>query len=300
VLIPSGRLGLLPLHAAALEDGRCLLDEFEVSYAPSAQALEAARASEEKRAAAPLRLAGVGNPLPNPQPLAFAGAELRSVVELLPAGSAAPLYERAATRAAVLAALRGATIAHLACHGDFAWEEPLNSGLQLGDGSLTLREILDHPEPFAAVCLAVLSACQTSVTDFGHLLDEAIGLPAGFLQAGVPGVIGTLWSVDDVGTALLMVRCYELMLGERMTACAALREAQRWLRGLTVADLEGYLDRHEALARAKRERMERMSAVLAHGLRVRALVAEDTDARLFADPVYWAPFTYSGAPEVRP
>ena len=45
-LIPGGLLGLLPLHAARYyRDGQelCLLDEFDVTYAPSARALGAAR-----------------------------------------------------------------------------------------------------------------------------------------------------------------------------------------------------------------------------------------------------------------
>jgi CHAT domain-containing protein len=298
VLIPSGKLGMLPLHAAALEDGRCLLDEFEVSYAPSAQALREARANAEVRAAASFRLAGVGNPLPNPKPLAYAKPELQSVVELLPAGSATPLYEEAATRPALLAALPGATAAHLSCHGNYALDEPLDSGLQLGDGALTLREILDHPEPLATARLAVLSACQTSVTDFRNLPDEAIGLPAGILQAGVPGVIGTLWSVYDESTALLMVRCYEFMLFERMTPCAALRAAQRWLRDLTVAGLETYLGHHAALAQAQRDVVVRMAAALDSRLRERVFIYNEPNMQPFADPIYWAPFTFNGATEV--
>ena len=38
LLIPSGRLALLPLHAAPLADGRTLQDAFAVRYAPSALA----------------------------------------------------------------------------------------------------------------------------------------------------------------------------------------------------------------------------------------------------------------------
>lgn len=297
VLIPSGRLGLLPLHAARyVHDGqvRHLLDEFEVSYAPSAQALREARANAERRAGAPLRLVGVGNPLPNPEPLAYAKAELQSVVELLPVDGAAPLYETAATGPA----LPGATVAHLSCHGNFASDEPLDSGLQLGDGTLTLRAILDRPEPFAAVRLAVLSACQTTVTDFANLPDEAIGLPAGILQAGAPAVVGTLWSVNDESTALLMVRFYELMLGEGMTPCAALRVAQRWLREITNAELGQYLAQHRALKEARQTASKRMAKELERPIRACAL-SSDPQARPFADPAAWAAFTFSGAETVR-
>ncbi|MEF3274250.1 MAG: CHAT domain-containing protein [Chloroflexus sp.] len=54
--------------------------------------------------------------------------------------------------------------------------------------------------------MVVLSACQTAITDFQRLPDESIGLPGGFLQASVPAVVSTLWSIPDNGTALLMYR----------------------------------------------------------------------------------------------
>ncbi|MCS6848347.1 MAG: CHAT domain-containing protein, partial [Anaerolineae bacterium] len=328
VLIPSGRLGLLPLHAAPSPPApfprgegpgvRAFLDAFEVSYAPSAQALREARANADSRATTPFRLAGVGNPLPNPKPLAYAKPELESIVELiqsklrqaqlrqaqlelgqLPPDAAKPLYEHEATKPALLAALPGATTAHFSCHGNYALDEPLDSGLQLGDGALALREILDHPAPFASARLAVLSACQTSVTDFNNLPDEAIGLPAGLLQAGVPAVVGTLWSVEDESTALLMVRFYELMLNDGLAPCAALQAAQRWLRDVTNAELGRYLKQHQALNRAHQAVETRMAGALERPIRARALSGSPAE-RPFADPMHWAAFTFSGAESVCP
>ncbi len=47
------------------------------------------------------------------------------------------------------------------------------------------------------------------VTDSScDLPDEVIGLPAGFLMAGAPGVVGSLWPVNDISTAPLMERFY--------------------------------------------------------------------------------------------
>ncbi len=300
-LIPTGRLSLLPLHAATYtRDGKtlCLLDEFDVAYAPSAQALAAARESVQQRDSVPLRLAGVGNPLPNPRPLTYAKPELQSLVELMPVGAAQPLYEMEATKPALAIALPGATVAHLSCHGFFNVAEPLDSGLMLGDGTWTLREILDQPKALETVRLAVLSACQTAITDFADLPDEAIGLPAGLLQAGVPAIVGTLWSVDDASTALLMVRFYELMLSEHLRPHVALCRAQRWLRDLTVRDLEEYLARHEAIAKARAEAGDRMSDSLSHALNLKVFTADSSDAQPFHDPYYWAPFTFTGATEV--
>ena len=73
---------------------------------------------------------------------------------------------------------------------------------------MTLRDLLDSDLDLSASRLAVLSACQTGIIDFRRIPDEAIGFPAGLLQAGVPGVVSTLWLVDDISTALLLARFY--------------------------------------------------------------------------------------------
>ena len=64
-LVPGGRLSLLPLHAADF-------DAVTFTYTPSARALRAARGAARERAKLAPMLLGIGNPLPNPQPLAFA------------------------------------------------------------------------------------------------------------------------------------------------------------------------------------------------------------------------------------
>ena len=63
--------------------------------------------------------------------------------------------------------------------------------------------------------LVVMSACQTAITDFLKLPDEAIGLPAGCLQAGAEAVVGTLWPVNDLSAAILMIEFYRLHIEQR-------------------------------------------------------------------------------------
>ena len=289
VLIPTGRLSLLPLHAARYAvDGRdvSFVDEFTVSYAISATVLAKARqeatGSERHRTSS----GGVGNPLPEsaeagedrPGSLPFARAELESIADMLPDGAARTLYEHQATRQALLDALPGANLVHLSCHGRFRADDPLASGLLLADGELTLREIMAAGFSALSACrLAVLSACQTAIQDFSNLPDEAIGLPAGLTQAGVPAVVGTLWSVNDASTALLMVRFYEFLLQDRLPPPVALRRAQLWLRDITNAELDAYLSRHEAVARARRKSTQpadKMSLVHVHMLGRQARLGE--------------------------
>src|SRR5205807_1809002 len=133
--------------------------------------------------------------------LAYARMEVEHIQQSLPPSSSSiTLYEEQATTEAVWRALSQATTAHFACHGKFEIREPLDSALLLADNTrLALRDLLNtEPENLARMQMTVLSACQTALTDFQHLPDEVIGLHAGFLQAGIPSVIGTLWSVNDL------------------------------------------------------------------------------------------------------
>ncbi|MDW8405777.1 CHAT domain-containing protein, partial [Chloroflexus sp.] len=312
-LIPTGLLSLLPLHAATYPvNGQpcCLLDEFDVAYAPSARVLATAQRELQRRSNGALRLAGVGNPTGD---LRYAGTELASICDLLPRNASAPLYEQAATRDALWENLPGATIAHFACHGQFDADDTLDSALLLAQESrLTLRELVaGDTAALAHVRLAVLSACQTAITDFRRLPDESIGLPGGFLQAGVPAVVGSLWSINDLSTALLMHRFYELHLTGDLNAglgpqppARALRLAQVWLRDLTYSAMFDYLERHRQLRATQRLPANGGATAtaripfdfIATG---RAIAEEgmldDPSHRPYASPIYWAAFTFNGA-----
>lgn len=290
-LIPCGRLGLLPLHATPYEGAEgpaCLIDELAVAYTPSARVLAAARARARRRLGPP-RLAGVGNPLPSDDPLPGAEQELHAIASLLGGRVACALTGERATREALLGALPRATLVHLACHGSFHQKRPLTSSLQLGGGEqLSLAQLLDPGfRGLDQARLVVLSACRSAVIEAERLPDEAIGLPAGFLQAGAPSVVGTLWNVNDWSTALLMIYFYDLILAGAGPA-EALCRAQRWLRDSSVAQLRGYLDDCGARGALRGRQVLELST---------ALSRHDPHRRLFADRHYWAPFTIQGAVE---
>jgi CHAT domain-containing protein len=56
-----------------------------------------------------------------------------------------------------------------------------------------------------------------------------VGLTRGFMYAGAPRVVASLWQVDDLATAELMKRFYRAMLVDKLPPAAALRAAQREL-----------------------------------------------------------------------
>src|SRR5262249_20456343 len=80
-----------------------------------------------------------------------------------------------------------------------------------------------------AADLVVLSACRTGLGK--EVRGEGVlGLTRGFLFAGTPRVVASVWKVSDRATAALMDRFYASMLQQHLAPGAALREAQLALR----------------------------------------------------------------------
>jgi CHAT domain-containing protein len=126
-----------------------------------------------------------------------------------------------ATLAALRDAAPAADVVHLACHAQFRADSPYFSALHLADGELSLRDAAALP---LVASLVTLSACETGLSRAAPG-DELIGLVRGFLLAGAPNVLATLWTVDDASTAALMEDFYAgLCAGAR--PAAALRAAQ--------------------------------------------------------------------------
>jgi CHAT domain-containing protein/tetratricopeptide (TPR) repeat protein len=299
VLIPTGSLALLPLHAAEYSvDGktRCLLDEFAVSYAPSARVLGYARDALARCQPDASGLLAISNPATaGAEPLQFAAAEVEEIAAFFP-GRSKVLAGEQATQAAVEQALDQAAYLHFACHGRFRMDDPLRSSVLLSGGAeLTVADLLAR-ERLSKARLAVLSACQTAIADFTQLPDESVGLPAGFLQAGAPAVIGSLWPVDDISTALLMIELYRWHRkppsGGPLDPARALRRAQLWLRDVTAGELS------ELFAEYKTAAPDRPSARMAYATAreqfVEFAVNPEPNARPFAGAYNWAAFSCYG------
>jgi CHAT domain-containing protein len=234
-------------------------------------------------------LLAVSNPLPLPggwNALDYAEVEVGAIGRFFSAGSRRILPGEQATVNAVERGLAGATHLHLACHGRFDPNEPLDSALYLADGDrLTLRDLLDGSLDFSSHRLAVLSACQTGTT-YEQVPDEVIGLTAGFMQAGIPGVVATLWPINDRSTVVLVAEFYRLLVAEKQDPATALNQASRYLRDATARELAEWFERRYNDSGGSDQAAYEAAADFRSD--------PDSAARPYAHPVYWAGFYYSG------
>jgi len=127
--------------------------------------------------------------------------------------------------------LQNSRLVHLATHGIVNSQFPELSSIVLStvdengsprEGFLRLQDVYNLR---LEAELVVLSACETALGK--EIKGEGIvGLTRGFMYAGAPRVVASLWRVEDRATADLMKRFYERMLRENLPPAAALREAQ--------------------------------------------------------------------------
>jgi CHAT domain-containing protein len=162
--------------------------------------------------------------------LVGARAEERIVAETY--GDVRRLSGVDATTQRVAAELPRAALFHYAGHAVFDDERPGRSLLLLAarEGGASVTDAVGlRAEQIAAldlrhVRLVVLSACETLRSTTGRG-DGFSGLTGAFTAAGVGGVVGALWRVDDDATTALM-RAFHQAYARGGDAAAALRAAQ--------------------------------------------------------------------------
>jgi|GEM_PF-901849 len=223
IVVPHGVLHYLSF--GAFRDPRTkryLIEDYTITYAPSASAIRFLRDKETPVVGKALVIgapAGVSPELPGAMREAMmVGAKLHSVPMVGPAAKESLLYH-----------LKGdVDLVHIAAHGFYEADTPLFSRLALAegdgnDGDVEVHEILSDVD-LTGVNLVVLSACQTALGKVSAG-DEIVGLTSALLYAGTPGVISTLWQIDDNAAETLMTYFYDRLLQGKSVA-DALRFAQ--------------------------------------------------------------------------
>ena len=158
--------------------------------------------------------------------------EATQILALVPHGQSRGSFDFDARRETAMSdELSQYRYVHFATHGFLNSLHPELSGLVFSmvdekgrpmDGFLRANEIFNMK---LTADLVVLSACQTGLGK--EIRGEGlVSLTRGFMYAGAPRVVVSLWSVSDAATAELMTRFYRGMLKEGLRPAAALRAAQ--------------------------------------------------------------------------
>jgi CHAT domain-containing protein/predicted negative regulator of RcsB-dependent stress response len=258
IVIPDGKLYLLPFESLKDLQGRYFLFSAVITYAPSATVLTALR-TEPSRSMATRTFLGVGDIPYEPRgtllakvagPSTISGRVLRGLYDL----AGVHLEDLPHTREEVLSAQReigtkisivllgqDATetafkaeplgefkIIHLAAHSLSSTQYPERAALVLGrdprssdDGLLQVREIV---RLHLNANLVTLSACDTGI---GKLQGEegVTNLVQAFFLAGAKAVVASLWAADDSDTTSLMEHFYR-HLAQKEDKATALQHAK--------------------------------------------------------------------------
>ncbi|MEC4818465.1 MAG: CHAT domain-containing tetratricopeptide repeat protein [Scytonema sp. PMC 1069.18] len=301
ILIPHRYLHLMPLHALSLAGNSSLFDRFPggVSYAPSCQLLQL---SQTRQRPDFTHLFAVQNPTGD---LTYTDIEVETIQSYF--SNSNLLKQKIATREAIDdTSLTTVHCAHFSCHGYFNTTQPRKSALILANAQLNYPPTQPDTENYLSLenggilnlnkCLTLdsiftlnleqcrlvtLSACETGLIDFQNSSDEYIGLPSGFLYAGASSVVSSLWTVNDLSTAFLMIRFYQ-NLQKGLAVALALKQAQLWLKDLTKEDLKTWIAENQLP----------LNPTVRMNLRRRVYQLEDT--KPFQSPFYWAAFCAIG------
>jgi CHAT domain-containing protein len=195
IVIPHGLLHYLPFHA--FYDGeRYLCDLFQVSYAPSASifALCQQRTAENTGPALILGVPDARAPFILDEVQSVAGILRENKIFLGGNATSSKLREEGAN----------AGVIHIATHGFFRQDNPMFSGIRLGDGYLSLHDLDQLKLPAR---LITLSGCATGLTTVAAG-DELLGLVRGLLHAGGHSLLLSLWDIHDRTTSEFMKQFY--------------------------------------------------------------------------------------------
>jgi tetratricopeptide (TPR) repeat protein len=208
VVVPTGPLQGLPWSVLPSLAGRPL------TVSPSATMWHTAVARSGTPSGTPAHVIVAAGPT-----LPGASQEAKAVAEIHHTGA---LIDPAATVEAVMAALNGSGVAHLATHGRLSADNPLFSDLRLSDGPLLVYDLERLERPPHTVVLAACDSARSVV----YAGDELLGLSATFLAQGTTQLVASVLPILDAETAPLMVAFHRLLAGGQPPA-VALASAQQ-------------------------------------------------------------------------
>jgi len=243
-IVPDDMLWRLPFAALIAGDGRFVVEQAAVFYAPSISIHQEIVRAQQKRRPGETTFVAFGNPSltggarERPAstvrdvelgPLPDAEAEVREIARLY---ARSRVYVRAdANEQNAKREMPAARVVHFATHGLFDERNPMFSQIVLAsggeeDGVLQAWEIMRLD---LGTDLVVLSACDTARGE-GRAGEGLIGMSWALFAGGCPSTVATHWRVDSHSASRLMVGFHRhLVRGGSARGAAkaqALRSAQ--------------------------------------------------------------------------
>lgn len=287
MIVPDGVLAYLPFEALTVQ-GRYLVEQFNVKYAPSMTTFSLLKDSKKHHkahsrdllAVAGSNFGGTSSPISRGKALPPLPATLAEVDSIASKFTDAEVFKEGSFSEQFIKdnLTKNYRYVHLATHGIIDEDYPNLSGLALSsppeeasgseDGMLRSSEIYQLNINSDMV---VLSACNTGL---GKIVngEGMLGLQRSFFYAGVPTVSVSLWNVYDRSTAYFMDQFYSSLLN------TADQEDSGWgwnslLRWVGWDQSVPFGNAARAMRHAKLNMLEHP---------------------LYHHPVYWAPFIILG------
>ena len=292
IIVPHLYLHLIPFAALPIncEQSSFFGEKFLIRIVPSCQILEF---TQNRGELDQLNHGIVENASDDRHITSFLGEQLTKSFQISPENRLQGTQQ--ATTSNYRQLVRRVQVLHSIHHASFNIDNPLQSALELGDGNITLGELLTPGWRLPELSDVFLSCCETGLGLPQKLTDDILTLSAGFLCAGARNVISTLWSVDALATTLLCLFYYQYrQAGKDRTR--ALQLAQTDLRSKTAEELRPQFKQIDKyLRRLQQQTKERTTIEQIDNIRDNLKrIGQDHQQKPFESPYYWAGFVSQG------
>jgi len=226
IIVPHYALHHIPFAALPIGDNRYLGDKFLIRYAPSCQVLEFCQ--QRPSPGNNLNCGTIEDATGDLPCASFEGEQLAVLYSIPDNQRLKGRHQATVSNYRELA--QTIQILHSSHHAQSRFDNPLESTLILGDGCITLAQLMTPGWRLPQLSDVFLSCCETGL-GLTEITGDILTFSTAFLSAGARNVISTLWAVDDLATALFSIFYYqEWQQGKNRPE--AIRQAQVKLRSL--------------------------------------------------------------------
>lgn len=216
LIVPDDVLNLVPFEILSSSKGeeRYLIQDYSIGYAYSATLSQ--RGQAKKKQQAEHLFLGFAPSFSNQiaenrdcsgEVLANLTHSVNEITEIQALLGGEAMFGNQANRDFFLDQAAHYKIIHLATHACMDEENPMQSKVFFADEPIINQELFNLN---LSADMAVLSACNTGS---GQLVkgDGVMSLSKGFIHAGCPSALVSLWSVDDYSTSEIMISFYKYL-----------------------------------------------------------------------------------------